>query len=465
MKIHLYSFSKRKNSTKQPPALGYTEIDVKWKEDTSIKSPSFVYAGDVFTYTCNYVHIPSFNKYYYVDDIIMLTNGLTQIDLREDSMATNKSAVGNTVAQIAYSSTNYDTFKVDTRLAVKTTKTISYNKDSAGIFNSTGCYILAVSNVVSNASVVTYYAMTQAQLHNFMTAVATDTNLPTAIENYCKDVWDAIISCMWVPFDYSEIPGSPGQTVTLGNNYSTNSVGKLISNPPLRASSVTLAIPWTYSDFRRTAPYTTLNAWIAGYGFTSINSSDLIQETSLKFNYMVDCMTGDCCCNIIDAVDSNIIYQSISYNLGISIPVSRYTMNSESIINNTSSFVGNASSLMTSIAANPIGIPGSIVGTLTSGTNLCLSANSRDISVKGTLGGRAIIGNGSDTILISYSMDTEDPDAADYIARWGRPVGITQAISNHSGYVQCDGASVNLAGESFERDEINSYLNSGFYYE
>jgi len=466
MKIHLYSFSKRKNSTKQPTGT-HTELDVKWKEDTSINNPSFVYAGNIYTYTCNYVYIPDWSKYYWVTDIIMLANGLTQIDLQEDVLATNKTAIGNVVAQIAYSSTNYDIWKIDTRLAVKTTKTITAEADASGIFDSSGCYVLAVSNVVSGTSLVTYYAITQTQLKNFMTSVCTDTNLKTAVQNYCTDVWDAIISCVWVPLSYSEIPGTAGQTVTIANNVATGATGKIISNPPTRASSITLNIPWTYTDFRRNSPYTMLNAWLPGYGFISINASDLAQETSLKFNFMVDCMTGDCCCNIIDSVTSY-IYQSISYNMGVSVPISRYTQNAQAFINNTCGFLGNATGLMASIpfaAINPGGVASGVVGTLASGANLALAANSRDISTKGTLGGRAIIGNGVDVKLYAYSMDTEDPDDVNYIAKWGRPVGLTEAISNHSGYVQCEDASIEMAGEMFERDEINAYLNSGFYYE
>ena len=68
-------------------------------------------------------------------------------------------------------------------------------------------------------------------------------------------------------------------------------------------------------------------------------------------------------------------------------------------------------------------------------------------------------------VLTLTCIDTEDPDDANYIARFGRPVALTHAINNHSGYVQCENASVDIAGDNYERDSINAYLNSGFYYE
>ena len=423
-------------------------------------------SGDLpLNYT--YAYIDKFKKYYFVSAPVVLTDGTIQYDLVEDVMATNKTAIGSTVAQIAYSSTGYDTMKVDTRLAVKATKTITSNKDAAGIFNGSGCYVLGLSNVDSGTSIICYYAMNQGELNSFMNEVATDTNLKDSVKNYCTDVWDAIVSCIWIPVEISEIPGTSGVNIKV-SNYTCTTTGKKISNPPNRASSVSVSIPWTYSDFRRTAPYTTLNAWLPGFGYISLNASDLVAESSIKFNYMVDCMTGDCCCRIIDGTDSDIIFQTISYNMAISIPLSRYTQDAQAFIGNTASFVGNAGTLMASIPTamfNPGGVLASAVGTVASGAQLCLGANSRDVSIKGTLGGRAIVANGVDTAIVAFSMDTENPDDANYIAKWGRPVGVTHAISNHSGYVQCVDASVAIAGDTWERDEINSYLNGGFYYE
>lgn len=428
---------------------------------------SFGYLADELATDYCYAYIPKWDKYYFVDTPDIITNNHIQYNLEEDYLATRKTEVGNTVAHIALSSTGYDIWKVDTRLPVKVTKTITYAEDSAGIFNGLGCYVLGLSNNDAGTSVICYYAMTQTELNSFMSEVTTDTNLKTAVENYCADVWDAIVSCTWMPVSISEVPGTSGVSLKV-SNYTCTTTGKKISNPPNRASSVTLSIPWTHADFRRTAPYTTLNAWIPGFGYISLNSSDLTQETSLTFNYMVDCMTGDCCCNIRKPSDLNVIYQSVSYNMGIAVPLSRYTQNAQAFINNTASFVGNAGTLMASLptaAFNPGGVLASAVGTVASGANLCLSANSRDVSIKGTLGGRAIIANGVDTAIIVFSMNTEDPNNANYIARWGRPVGKTQAISNHSGYVQCENASVALAGDNTEREVINNYLNTGFFYE
>ena len=96
--------------------------------------------------------------------------------------------------------------------------------------------------------------------------------------------------------------------------------------------------------------------------------------------------------------------------------------------------------------------------------NTALSFNQRAVSMKGGYSGRSSFADTTYSLTV-VKTDTEDPDNASYIARWGRPVGVTHAISNHSGYVQCEGASVAIAGDNTEREVINNYLNTGFFYE
>ena len=456
-------FSKRKNSTKIPTGTG-TVVAITLKEDTPIDNPSIVLKGNATN--IDYCYIQDFGKYYFVGQPIFLTNGLTQYDLEEDVLATHKTGIGSTVAEIAFSSSGWDAMKVDSRLPVKVTKTVSKSSEvSPGLFDAQGCYILAVSNVESNMSMVCYYAVDQANMQTLMQEILTNVSLKAAVETYCSDVWDAIISCMWVPFSRTEIPGSISDVSIVVANEITAASGRKLSNPAVRTASANLTIPWVHNDFRRTAPFTTLNAWIPGYGFIDINSSDLTSKTALKFEFTVDCSVGDVACRVTNS-DGSEIYQCISYNMGVPIPLSNFTMDTTGVIQNTTGFLSNATN--TALSAGSLNIAGVVSGAfsmLASGASTVLAANKREVSVKGTLGGRSLIALGTGVIVFAFSIVTEDPDDASYIARWGRPVGVTHAISNHSGYVECIGASVSIAGDNSEREMINNYLNTGFYYE
>ena len=88
----------------------------------------------------------------------------------------------------------------------------------------------------------------------------------------------------------------------------------------------------------------------------------------------------------------------------------------------------------------------------------------RATSIKGGIQGRSAFYDTTLKLLI-VQLDTEDPDDANYIATFGRPVGVTHAIRNHRGYVQSDNASVDIPGTAIEKDRVNQYLNTGFFYE
>lgn len=461
--IYWTNFSKRKNSTKQ--ATSGTTLAVKLKDECSIINPIFQSA--TMPANTNYIYVADWNRYYFVTNVVYITNTIKEFSCEVDVLASFKSGIGSAVAQIAFSSTGYDTMKIDSRLACKATKTITAaTPDSPASWDVIGCYIISVSNIESNVSMVCHYAVDQANMQTLMQDFLSNTNLKSAVHEYCTDVWDALISCKWIPIGLSEVPhsGTGPINIVVANEISS-AKGYKLSNPPVRAGSVTLSIPWTYSDFRRAKPFTSLAAWIPGYGFTELNASDLVSDTSLKFMFKVDCITGDCSCTIIDAVDSN-IYQTLSYNIGVSVPLSNFTMDAQGVINATTGMLSDAAS--TAIAGGAMSLGGVVSGafaTLASGFNAVMAANKREVSVKGGIGGRAIIQEGIDVKLFAFSLDTEDPDAAAYIARWGRPVGRTEAISTHSGYVECVNASADITGTSLEKDRVNQYLNTGFYYE
>ena len=64
--------------------------------------------------------------------------------------------------------------------------------------------------------------------------------------------------------------------------------------------------------------------------------------------------------------------------------------------------------------------------------------------------------------VLTFS-DTASP--SDLIVHHGRPTMDTRTISTLSGYIQCSNASIECAALDIDKDTINGYLNSGFYYE
>ena len=66
------------------------------------------------------------------------------------------------------------------------------------------------------------------------------------------------------------------------------------------------------------------------------------------------------------------------------------------------------------------------------------------------------------TVITRVPAET-DLRAFRYIS--GMPYFQAAQISSLSGYVKCSGASVTIPGYESEKDAVNGYLNSGFFYE
>lgn len=461
------NFAKRINSTKVPTGQPNT-VNVVLKEDTSIEKPSIILSGN--SLSIDYCRIDAFGKYYFVDEPIMLTNGLTQYDLIEDTLATHKSTIGSTVAHVVYSSTGYDKYLTDPRLAVKSTKH-KYTQTGTTNFNSTGCYVVSVINTQSNgiAGAAAYYLLDATELSDLMSDLC-DSSVKTQIEQIFTGDWmQLVVSCIWLPLSYSTIlslatgGGGTAGPIAIGNVLLTNVLAVPITVPVIDLSNVSLVKPFSHQDFRDGQPYTSGFLYLPGLGNVDININDFLESSTVNVATTIDVTTGDIIYKIYD--DQGIVMQTLAFNGGFSVPLAHITTNAAGALTSIGGMAAGTVGLAASIATvNPVGYASSLIGMLAGASSAAMQFNSRSTSIKGTNAGRSSFKITVITLTLVV-MDTEDPDDANYIARWGRPVGITHAISNHSGFIQCEGASMEIIGDNFERAELNNFLNNGFYYE
>ena len=462
MKVRFYNFSKRRNSTKQPPSTGYTEKEVYLKESTSIKNPSFVLNSTDFSW--NYAYIPDWNRYYFVDDIISITKDTNQYDLTEDVLATNKSEIGSTVARIAFSSTGYDINLVDSRIGVSTKKLNYKSTATASGISQTGCYVITVFNDTQSVSngLGQSYCMDAANMQKIKEWLGDPSIFNQAANYFLGNPLESIFQCHWVPFPLGNI-GSVVGVIYIGNQMSNALSAYTFSGTGIYGRTDTVSIPWRYNDFRDSEPYTSATLYLPGVGNIDLNMSDWLNSNNINIQYSYEYGTGDVTYLLVD--DSGFIIQTASCNMASQCPLGQFSTNVGGMIQSVGGIAGGIGTMVAgALTNNPAAVVGGAAATVSSGASLTLSANHRASSIKGTVGGRtsALL---NQFVLTGFYMDTEDVTNANYIARKGRPVCKTQAISNHSGYVQCDDASVSLGGESWERDEINAYLNGGFFYE
>lgn len=83
------------------------EITAQIKENCSIMRPSFILSSPVVNLTgYNYCYVPDWGRYYYIDNIIVLTGVRCEIRCREDVLTSNADAIRGLTVSLRRSESN-----------------------------------------------------------------------------------------------------------------------------------------------------------------------------------------------------------------------------------------------------------------------------------------------------------------------------------------------------------------------
>lgn len=466
MIIELFNFNKKKNSTKTVTGAG-TTVNVKIKESTSITSPSFIFEGELPSFN----YIKAFGRYYFITEITSITSNLYQIDCDCDVLATFKTSIGGTLAYIKYAATKYDIRIPDTRLSTIDKATIMYTEavaipDYVTDADNVGTVCLQIINddtSIATANGLGFYFMGIQGIGAATEIMMQNNSLLDALNKYLNDAYSAIVSVKWIPFNVDlgtspdhvrvgnmimecEDPNQPGVFKRLGGLKPTS------KNQCRKVLNWTIEIPWVYDDWRNMSPYTSLSLYLPYVGMVDVPVNDYIGMQSIQMSTIVDMVTGDI---VYRRTRGSAVLDTYKSNCAVELTIGQSQSNVGGVVSGLSSVLGNV-------------VSGNAVGTISSIANTALAENQRSLSsVGGNVGGvttAAKINNLGKACLTMYTHNT-NIEPSEVAATKGRPVEAIKTISTLSGYVQCENASISIAGLDSDRDAINSYLNSGFFYE
>ena len=470
MKIKYWTdFSKRKNSTKQPLDTQATEIDVKLKDDCSVVNP--VIETSSIPINANYFYIDDFKRYYFLDNTERTSQQLKNMAAEVDVLATYKSQIASCNAMILRSSSGYNKMLRDDLVHVSTEKTILRTVGSTvGFANASGCYLLSVANKDGGVnSFACQYIISSSGLAAIADALM-DSSITDDIMQYFSNINSSIISLKWLPFDYTAVCNlctTGNQPVKFGKYTAPGiSAHRITSTTIYVDGSMDITIPWDSSeDFTECAPYTAMKLLVPMYGMIDLNSADFVSFKKVVLNYRYDVTTGDVTI-LISAGSSGAYLQTLQFNVAVDVPIAAITREAGSIMSSTAGLVGGGIGFAASIASgNVAGAAATGMAAITSAANLGLNLNGASVSVKGAIQGRAGLSYGDKPQLMLYMMKHADPARNEHINAVGRPVQACATVGSFSGYIECSGASVDMPGTAIEKDRVNSYLNSGFFYE
>lgn len=179
MRIVLYSFSKRENSTRQP-TIQTTQrefSDIRLKDASSIVTPAIeLQLGNTASpEQYNYAYIPDFHRYYWINNWVYY-RGIWTAYLNVDALATWRSQIGASTQYVLRSAAEYDGEISDNFYALRG-NVITENTDIQSLWTYAGSdmnkYGRYVIGVMGN-SATTYYMMTPKAFYAFIKGLFSD---------------------------------------------------------------------------------------------------------------------------------------------------------------------------------------------------------------------------------------------------------------------------------------------------
>lgn len=458
MEAVFYSFSKRRNSTKQPT--GGTTIDVNLKAVTDMRSPILV---------LSYQGIPAFNyfsldgKYYWIDSIESIRDNVWAIHGRIDVLASFKADILNTTAFVVYDTTANSEI-VDGRIPIKTSVTRARSFATLNpAAESFGSIIITCQGYDGCNSYIIGYNYLQDLLNQvnpwmndkFDNLVDPNDPITTLANLYLEsqkltlgmgNVLENIKNIIIVPFNVS---GSYLKEITLGA-FNTGIYGAVVTDTPVQSNVTSISIPWQSSGWRRKSPYTELSLYLPFVGTVSLSPDSLIGVSSLSIKTSVNKLSGAVSYEV--EADNNTILVT-GANAGYQIPFGSLSLTISDITASLSQVMNAAPALVSGNFGAIASIANQMSGTLAGTYN----------SVGGASGGAGAGLGLTAECCVTYHDTIAEPST--YNDLMGSPSMVVKSLATLTGYVQTDHFNLSKDTLSANIDEVNTLMDGGVYIE
>ncbi len=475
MNVYFYkNFMKKQNSTKVPAANSHDRIiSCQLKESCSIENPVLrLRTGTSSTGwqdTLNYAYIPSWGRYYKVQDATYAGGDIWEVSLTDDYLASNRAQILDAYAFIEYSGLSGETYVPDTRLTMRGNETVTASSEvTVDALNDAYTYYVTI---VSDYGADTCWEMTRYEFMKLcaeLSGTTPGTSIVTKLVDQLGSVFAAITDIKAMNFRLSDhnIPpqGHANEYVHISDQIMTVSTGTCWPSSQTTPStddytyesSFNLTIPWdnAIDDFRNLAPFTSFTMFLPYYGDVDINAVDLVGATTISV-YM-----------IISVRDGTITYRPMCNNKHLGI-YTAIMANNIAIGQLQGNALGMAKAgLDTAIGAGKIafGDLGSGISQLGGGLiNLGLTSLETKVNVTGQTTGLPMRAAGvQPRIRRYYHSSVTNP--SNYKATIGAPYMRVDRLGAHEGYyVKTNSASVEISHYAGEADAINAALNGGVF--
>ncbi len=493
-------FEKKENSTKRPSTGTTRYIQGILKEPCSIMTPVIKIErlpADAIPGSYTYARWVQADRYYFIEDWVWV-NGLWEVHMKEDVLATFKTEIGNNTEYVLRtdSTTDFNGEIIDTTYPA-TTDIETHTYSLSNIFTTditVGCYIVGIISGGSTQAVgaISYYAMTSGEFGNFKNALFSDNNLITmglaildpSTGNLTPTITDMslellktmynpyqyVVSCMWFPFGKSAIPSStPVTGIKMGWWEYPSLTGNRLYAQTFELGNEIIGFDHhpqyargTYLDH---SPYTR-RTLVGRFGTIALDSAYFEFGNQCYISYLIDLITGQCITKIAvrDASSTPTPTQEKliaerQFLIGVPIQIAQvgtdYLGTAVSALNTIPQIMGGA---ISGIASGKGAVAGAIAGGA-SGIYNTLQTAMPQVETGGSNGSFLAPVNNTHMVEQFYKIVDED------IAHRGRPLCELRQLNTLSGFILCAEGEIDISCYDNERKEIVRYLTEGFFWE
>ena len=478
-------FAKKENSTKQPGS-GTLTLGVQgiFKEPCSILNPVLKIerlALDAVPYDYNYARYIEGDKYYFIEDWVW-ADGLWEVHMKEDVLATFKTAIGSQQEYILRtdSTTNFNGDILDATYP-STTDIVSSTQEVASPFApasiTSGCFIVGILSGDDTDAIgaVTYYAMTSSQFGTLKDTLFSDDNMrimgiinssgQQIVTDLSQEVlktlynpYQYIASCIWLPIAISDLPNATLVPVIKlgwwGYSLSAYRLGYPMIN--ILETSITFADHPQASqrgNYLNYAPYTRriLNG---RYGTIPINTALFKSGDSIQIRYNVDLVTGSCRA-ILERVRTLAIDFITEKEFMLGVPIQIAQVGTDYLGTLATAVSTGATAGQQALSLNV----GGAISTLATGIYNTIQTQMPQLETSGANG--SFLSANITTKLLTEFYKIVDED----IAHRGRPLCELRTINTLSGFILCADGDMDISCYDNERKEIVKFLTTGFFWE
>ena len=496
MDVRMAKYSKSKNSTKRPSVSEHEQwplFTCNLKENTGLLYPvirvhasdwDFDSDGSQKGYT--YAYLPRWQRYYFVVDARLVEGDIWEVQLAVDPLASFRTEIGNYSGLISRCSHSPNNHLEDPQWSHDADYDITrWSVVIPDLAPAAGSYLLQVVSGDPSSGSLTTYVLTPAQLQSFiqyMFSSSADYFTQGIADNTAKglaktffDPFQYVVKCLWFPWPanssvWGTLTSSTIHFAWYDSGISAQKASFGEGSGHEFGADLTLGTytDWTDRDDR-------WHQWM-GYcpGFGTFNIPAQYTGKRLELRIAVDFLTGAARMFLRDSNHSNLIVMDGKWGLDVQLS-SLY----QAFIQPTTTVSGLVMGSARGFGAGIIEA-GRKLGQLLGSSEDTWENFGKNLKAIGRAGIEGFqngmqpmmyqVGSNDARYIFLYDSqfrmtEIKYPKVADPTSKIGGTLHEIRQISSIPGYIEIENPKVDIACTLTEKQMIEGYLSSGFWYE